>query len=253
MYSRPDGGGGAGWESVGCPPPRRRVACRAVLTARGRLAVLVGCVVLALLAAWYAGSRHPSPTSSAPAGAVRLGPEPGEDVGAYLARLPAVLPPDGVRAPALVQFGAEVAAADAVAAVAGTAPRTAVFRVPLPRVQTALRFVALEEGVPLVAAVDNARGRAAQAADADARTQGRAGAVAAAEARALRDPGCRCVLAVLVEGDRAGLSALAGRPGVRAVEAAPAGTVDPALSPLLPEQTARADPPPDDGPVPAAP
>jgi hypothetical protein len=44
--------------------------------------------------------------------------------------------------------------------------------------------------------------------------------------------------------------ALAGRGAVRAVEAAPVGTVDPALAPLLPEQTVRTDPPPDDGPIP---
>jgi hypothetical protein len=69
----------------------------------------------------------------------------------------------------------------------------------------------------------------------------------------LADPVCSCVLAVLVDGDRTGLAAVAGRPGVRAVEGAPPGTVDPALAPLLPEQTARADPPPDDGPVPVAP
>jgi hypothetical protein len=39
------------------------------------------------------------------------------------------------------------------------------------------------------------------------------------------------------------------------MEAAPPGTTDGelALAPLLPEQTVRADPPPDDGPVPAAP
>jgi hypothetical protein len=108
--------------------------------------------------------------------------------------------------------------------------------------------------VPVATALDNARGRAEQAAAADAaRLQGRAGAVATAEAGALADPACRCVLAVLVDGDRAGLVAVAGRPGVRAVEAAPPGTVDPALAPLLPEQAVRADPPPDDGPIPAAP
>jgi len=57
------------------------------------------------------------------------------------------------------------------------------------------------------------------------------------------------VLAVLVDGDRAGLVAVAARTGVRAAEAAPPDTTDPALAPLLPEQTVRADPPPDDGPV----
>jgi hypothetical protein len=44
---------------------------------------------------------------------------------------------------------------------------------------------------------------------------------------------------------------VAGQPGVRALDAAPAGTTlrELALSPLLPGQTARADPLPDDGVV----
>jgi hypothetical protein len=219
---------------------------------RTRVSVLVGCLAAVLAAAWYAGAQHP-PSGAAPAGGtVRLGPEPGEDVGAYLARLPAGLPPDGVRAPALVQLGAEATTAEALAAVAGTTPRTAVFRVPLPRVQTALRFVDLEPGVAVESALSTSRGRAALAAAADAgRLTGRAQAVAAAEAAALAAPGCRCVLAVLVDGDRAGLAAVAARAGVRAVDAAPPDA-GPALAPLLPEQTVRADPPPDDGPVPPA-
>ncbi len=221
---------------------------------RSRAAVVVCCLAVAVAVAWYAGTRQAPSTPTPPVGTVRLGPEPGEDVAGYLARLPATLPPDGVAAPALVQLAAGSTTGDALAVLAGTAPRTAVFRVPLPRVQTALRFVALEDAVPAAAAMDNARARAEQTAAADAgRLPGRAGAVAAAEAAALADAGCRCVLAVLVEGDRAALAAVAARAGVRAVEAAPPGTADPALAPLLPEQTARADPPPDDGPVPASP
>ncbi len=211
--------------------------------------VLAACLLAVVAAAVVAVRPDTVPAPSA--GAVRLGPESGEDVAAYRARLPSSLPPEGARVPALVQLAAELTTADAGVAVAGTSPRTAVFRVPLPRVQTALRFAELEEGVPR--ALDNARARAQQAAATDAaRLPGRAGAVAAAEARALADPACRCVLAVLVDADRAALEAVAARPGVRAVEAAPPDTVDPALAPLLPEQTARADPPPDDGPVPAS-
>lgn len=226
------------------------------MSTRGRLAVLAGCVLVALAVAWYAGSRFaPSPAAPA-AGTVRLGPEAGEDVAAYLARLPATLPADGARAPALVQLDTETGAPDALAAVAGTTPLTAVFRVPLPRVQTALRFVALEPGVPVATALDNARVRAEREAAADAgHLTDRPGAVAAAEAAALGRPDCRCVVALVVDGDRAGLEAVARRAPVRAVEAAPPGTSDAelALSPLLPEQNARADPPPDDGPVPPAP
>ncbi|HSU11259.1 MAG TPA: hypothetical protein VLK57_18825, partial [Pseudonocardia sp.] len=152
------------------------------MNTRGRLAVLAGCVLVALAVAWYAGSQHP-PSSATPApGSVRLGPEAGEDVAAYLARLPASLPPDGARAPALVQLAAEATAPDALAAVDGTTPVTAVFRVPLPRVQTALRFVALEPGVPAATALDSARVRAQRAAAAEALQTGRPGAVAAVEA-----------------------------------------------------------------------
>ena len=48
------------------------------------------------------------------------------------------------------------------------------------------------------------------------------------------------------------LEQVAAQPGVRAVHAAPAGTtrVELALAPLLPGQTERVDPLPDDGPVP---
>ena len=160
------------------------------MSTRGRLAVLAGCVLVALAVAWYAGSRFaPSPAAPA-AGTVRLGPEAGEDVAAYLARLPATLPPDSARAPALVQLAAEATVPDALAAVAGTTPLTAVFRVPLPRVQTALRFVALEPDVPVATALDNARVRAEREAAADAsHLTDRPRAVAAAEAAALGRPG----------------------------------------------------------------
>ena len=223
------------------------------MSIRSRAAVLAACTVVALLVAWYAGYRY-TPSAVAPsAGSVRLGPEAGEDVAAYLARLPATLPPDGARAPALVQLDTEATATDALAAVAGTTPLTAVFRVPLSRVQTALRFVALEPGVAVTVALDNARVRAEREAAADANhLTDRPGAVAAAEAAALGRPDCRCVVALVVDGDHAGLDAVTRRTPVRAVEAAPLGTTDAelGLSPLLPEQTARADPPPDDGPVP---
>jgi hypothetical protein len=184
---------------------------------------------------------------------VRLGPESGERVADYLARLPAELPASGVEAFALVQFAAELTPSGALAAVEPAVPATAVLRVPLPRVQTALRFIALDADPPLPAALGTARERAWFAADADAaRRTGRPAEVADTEAAALADPACRCVLAVVVRADRAGLEALAARPGVRAVHAAPAGTdpVELALSPLLPGQVERADPVPDDGPVP---
>jgi hypothetical protein len=230
------------------------------VSGRRRIAILAVCAVLAVLVAGYAAWQSGSPTPGPPVGSVRLGPEPGEEVTAYLARLPATLPPAGVVAPALVQFGAEPTVAAALAAttetpVGAVEPVSAVFRVALPRVQTALRFEPLEPGVAVPTAVDSARQRAAAAAAADAgRLTGRPREVAAAEAAALASPACACVLALVVQADGAALAALAARSGVRAVEAAPAGTTLPeiALSPLLPEQTVRADPLPDDGAVPSS-
>jgi hypothetical protein len=215
-----------------------------------RAAALLGCLLAALAVAWYLGTP-PAPSPPAP-GAVRLGPESGERVADYLARLPAELPAPGVEAFALVQFAAELTPSAALAAVDPAVAASAVLRVPLPRVQTALRFEPLEPAVPRPAALDNARGRAQQGAAADAaRSAGRPAAVAAAEAEALADPTCRCVLALLVRADRAVLDALAARAEVRAVHAAPAGVTaaELALAPLLPGQVDRVVPLPDDGPV----
>jgi hypothetical protein len=224
------------------------------VTGRARAGAVLACAVIVLLTAWYAGSRFPASAPAPAPGSVRLGPEPGEEVSAYLARLPAELPAPGVEALALVQFSAELPGAAAVQAVAGAGPVTAALRVPLPRVQTALRFEPLEPGIPPPTALDTARQRAQQQAAADAQQQpGRAADIAAAEARALADPATPCVLAVVVRAERGVLEGLATRPDVRAVHAAPAGVTarELALAPLLPGQVERADPLPDDGEVPS--
>jgi hypothetical protein len=222
------------------------------VSTRGRVGVLLACAVAVVLVAWYAGTQSGNPSAVPSAGSVRLGPDSGEDVRSYLARIPAELPPDGVAALALVQFTAQLPTAEALAAVAGSVPVTAVLRVPIPRVQTALRFEPLEEGVAPAQAMQNAQERARRQAEADATRRGRPGDVGAVEAAALADPACPCVLALVVRGDRAALAAVAGRPEIRAVQAAaPEVTLrELALAPLLPEQVERADPPPDDGEVP---
>jgi len=223
------------------------------VSVRGRVGVVLTCVVVAVLVALYAALRSPPAVPLPSAGSVHLGPEPGQDVSGYLASLQFRRPPPGSSAPALVQFDAERTTADALAAVAGTTVVSAVFRVELPRVQTALRFEAVEPGVPAATALDNARQRAAAAATTDAgRLTGRPRAVAAVEVARLTGPTCACVLALVVEGDGAALAQVADRSGVRAVDAAPAGTTprELALSPLLPGQTALAGPLPDDGGVP---
>jgi hypothetical protein len=224
------------------------------VTGRARTGVLLACAAVVLFAAWYAGAQFPASAPAPAPGSVRLGPEPGEEVAAYLQRLPAELPAHGVDALALVQFTAELPGSAAVPAIAGAVPVTAVLRVPLPRVQTALRFEPLEPGMPVPAALDAARQRAQQEAAADTQRQvGRAAEVAAAEARALADPAAPCVLAVLIRAERADMDAVAARPDVRAVHAAPAGVTarELAIAPLLPDQVERADPLPDDGTVPS--
>jgi hypothetical protein len=222
------------------------------VTGRVRAGVLLACAAVVLLVAWYAGAQFPSAAPAPSPGSVRLGPEPGEDVRAYQARLPAQLPGPGAEALALVQFQAALPVPDAAATVAGTQPVSAVVRVSLHRVQTALRFEDLDPAPPALDTLDVARQRAHQQAAADAqRLSGRPADVAAVEAQTLADPAAPCVLALLVRGGRAELEAVVRRPGVRAVDAAPAGVTarEIALVPLLPEQEQRADPLPDDGEV----
>jgi hypothetical protein len=227
-----------------------------LLGRRGRRWLIVGCVLAVLVAVGYATAQSRSLSAGrgpvVAQGQVRLGPDPGEAVPDYVARLPRTLPAPGERALALVQLDRELTT-DVAAALSGSAPLVeAVFRVPIPRVQTALRFESLPPGAPVAAALDTARHRAGYAATADAsRLTGRPADVARAEATALAGP-CACVVALVVEADRAGLDALAGTPGVRAVEAAPVGVTEPelALSPLLPDQATAATPLPDDAPVP---
>jgi hypothetical protein len=239
------------------PGPDRRRDVLAVSGASVLVLVLVWLVVH-----WWPAPRvggTPSVQESA-----RLGPLPGQQAGEYLAQLPGHLPPAGAGpVPALIQFtgGRDVGDVAELLADANATPEQVVFRVPLPRVQTALRFEPLAE-VDVRNPLEASRRRLGLARDAAARqavaevsrTTGRQRAVVRYEAKELTG-GCRCVLAVLARGDRAALSTLASRPGVRAVDAAPAGAApsEVAIAPLLPEQTGQVGPLPDDGPVPAVP
>lgn len=220
--------------------------------------------VVALVTAWAAGLQL-SPPAPGGTDAVRLGPTSGEPVDAYLSRVrsaPAAAadPADPAPRLALVQFAGGLDA-DAAARVLppGVTAVQAVFRLDLPRVQTAVRRLSLTViGGPdapgaVADAVRAAETQAANQARAQARaSDGRAGAVATTEADAL-SARCACVLALVVRGAPAALGAVAGREGVRAVEVAPPAARPEALavSPLLPEQTAGSvvGPVPDDGPV----
>ena len=90
-----------------------------MLRSRARLLVLAACVAVVVATAWYAGSRFDPPAPAPPSGAVRLGPEPGEDVAAYVARLSGELPAPGTAVLALV-WGVQPVVSDTPMKLLGT-------------------------------------------------------------------------------------------------------------------------------------
>jgi hypothetical protein len=218
---------------------------------RARWAVLVVLFVALGIAVVVAGQPdEPLPV----AGVQRLGPEVGEPVADYLRRAGASLPAAGSEPVwALVQLEGYLKPGPAAELTQGVRLSRVVFRVPLPRVQTALIIRDLPGQRPVAELTEVLRS-AAQDRAAVASWQvpgGRPAAVAAAEAAQLRG-GCACVVALLVFGDGEALQAVVARPGVRAVHAASPDTPlrDVAIAPLLPEQVDLVGPVPDDGAVP---
>jgi hypothetical protein len=210
------------------------------------LAVLV---VVFGVTTWVAGQRD----APVPGGVQRLGPEAGEPVANYLRRADASLPAGRSSHWALIQLDGYLAPDRAAELTRGIRLSRVVFRVPLPRVQTALiiRDLPGQQPVSELVAAQQAAAAERLAASREA-TDSRRAAVDAVEAAQLHH-GCACVLALLVFGDGDALRTVAGRAGVRAVHAALANTSiqDLAISPLLPEQAESAGPVPDDGPAPS--
>lgn len=210
------------------------------------LAVLV---VVFGLTTWVAGQQD----EPVPGGVQRLGPEAGEPVADYLWRAGASLPAGHSSHWALVQLDGYLTPDRAAELTRGVRLSRVVFRVPLPRVQTALvtRDLPGQQPVSELAAAQQSAA-AERLAESRTAADSRRAAVDAAEAAHLHH-GCGCVLALLVFGDGDALRTVAGRPGVRAVHAALADTSiqDLAISPLLPEQGEIAGPVPDDGPPPS--
>jgi len=225
---------------------------RSGLLAGRRGGVALPAVLVALLgAAVWATVGRLSPSAPERTGSVtRLGPNDGEPVAGYVQRTRAVLAGrvEAEPAYALVAFGRYLRPA-AVPALLGRADVVEqLVRVPLRRVQTEVillpaRTPTETDGLMVAAA----RRLLVKASGNDAEDRV-AAAVDAAQARALA-AGCACVLAAVVHGPPAELRVLAARPGVRAVEVAPAGEPLSRLAfvPLLPEQATRVGPPPDDG------
>lgn len=221
---------------------------------QARWAVLAVLLVVFGFAVWVAGQCGEPVHSSDQ----RLGPEAGEPVADYLRRAGASLPPaQSQPAWALVELNDYLEPGAAADLTRDVRLSRVLFRVSLPRVQTALitRDLPDQRSAPDLTEVliDRSMESAAQERLAAAREMpgGRREAVAAAEAVQLRR-GCACVLALLVLGDGDHLRAVSARPGVRAVHAAFPDTPiqDIAISPLLPEQLDIAGPVADDGPVP---
>ncbi|TQF73733.1 hypothetical protein FK531_09065 [Rhodococcus spelaei] len=204
------------------------------------VALVVLVVVLGVL-------TPPRPSSIA---TDRLGPDSGEEVAQYLDRARASLaePESGDPRWALVSLAPETTARQAYTLADGVRVSQVLFRVPLDRVQTPLIVVdvAGEESVLRAPAVAADR---SQGSTGEWDRQAQIDAVSAT--RLAQD--CACVVGLTVRGDLDRLRALAGTPGVRAVEALPPDAVFGrfAVNPLLPEQTQTAAPGPDDGEVPA--
>lgn len=226
-----------------------------VLKAAGVGVVIVLALVAILTALRTELPRSPGVMSDA------VGPDAGEPVGEYLARV-AAAPSTGPDAPrwALVSAARAWAVADADR-VGRDLPRVAglIVQVPVDGVAMPVTEVVLAEpttgedsrepvfGRGLGRAADGLEAQAAASAGGDRGAE--TSALTAARIRA----GEPAIIGMIVRGTDAQLRAVAAEPGVRAVEALPADAVRGrfAVRPLLPQQTDSASPLPDLGPVPA--
>jgi hypothetical protein len=217
---------------------------------------LAALLVLATVVA--VGLARRDPVAPRVAGEVqRIGVVDGDDLPGYAAASRtelAALP--GGEAYALAAFTGYEPPGRLPELLAGVTPLRVVARVPLPGAQTEIVRLAVQRlpddvvaGMAQVAARKRAeaqRYRARSAASADPGGPGPAALADLAEREAAAyAAACPCAYAALVRGDRAALTALAGRPGVRVVDPAP-GLRRPdaaVLTPPLPEQRDRARPP----------
>ena len=225
-------------------------------------ALLIGLIWVARQAAEPPGDDHGD--------VVRVGVVQDQSVDAYVASAraeTAALPP-GTTDWALVSLDSYVPPGQLLSLLGGTAAAEVYARVPLPGVHTqvlripAYRVPADVETGMLDAAVARDQERAeyqrlksAVQGSGPAQQRARqayeeAAGVAGAEAAAYRTQ-CACVFAAVVKGDTAGLTGLAARSGVRAVDPAPeVRSLDRAdFRPPLPEQTGMVPPDPTSTPI----
>ncbi|KQU57348.1 hypothetical protein ASG84_17410 [Rhodococcus sp. Leaf278] len=192
---------------------------------------------------------HLNPQRQLGVGTDRLGPDSGEQVTDYLARAEtSLLADDAEPRWGSVSFDRELTAEQAYAAANDVRISMVLFRVPLDRVQTPILTV----GVPgSERSVLNSTARAAGQIQESFGAGDRQAQIEAVSQRRLLG-GCACVVTLVVRGTPAELSEVAGRDGVRAVEALPPDAVSGkfAVEPLLPEYVDTVGPLPDDGPIP---
>ncbi|WP_032368096.1 hypothetical protein [Rhodococcoides fascians] len=217
---------------------------------RGFSGVVGAVVTIALAVGGLAVVGHLNPQRQLRVGTDRLGPDSGEQVTDYVARAEeSLLDDDAEPRWGSVSFDRELTAEQAYAAANGVRISMVLFRVPLDRVQTPILTV----GVPgSERSILNATARAAGQIQESFGVEDRQAQIDAVSQRRLLS-GCACVVTVVVRGTAAELSEVAGRDGVRAVEALPPDAVSGkfAVEPLLPEYIDVVGPLPDDGPVPA--
>ncbi len=245
-------------------PPRRRPARSGLLTW-----IALACALAVLAAALW--DRRREPVSDRTVGEVtRVGVTDGDSIPDYqraaAARLAALGAPasPGTGDYALVSFAAYLTPAKLADTLGGTPVSAVVARVPLPGRQTEIvRIAAMRLPDDVVAgmaevatrkdreAADYRARAAAPSASVDAelrRVYDTGASVSAQEAAAYRS-GCACVYAAVVRDAPDALRALATRPGVRVVDAAPqVRRLDRTVfTPPLPEQRDVVRPPADTG------
>ncbi|WP_280416235.1 hypothetical protein [Nocardia carnea] len=220
---------------------------------RGRLRALGFGAAAAVSAAIVVALGITTPPVPDAVSTDRLGPDTGEAIAEYLDRARDSLsgPDDGDRW-ALVSFADYRPAAALPGLSGGVRVSQALYQVPLPRVATPLVAVQVPENA---AALERSGTDAAwQLADRRRYTaEGTRGAQVLDVSIARLRAGCACAPGLVVRAPLSRLRELAGRPGVRAVQALPADAVAErfAVAPLLPDSADPVAPRPDDGLVPA--
>nr|WP_051161292.1 hypothetical protein [Nocardia transvalensis] len=207
------------------------------------LTAAVLAVALIVLLGW-ANPPRPSVVSTD-----RLGPENGEPVADYLARVrDSLAAADNDQHWALVSFGTGVPADQLPRSAAGLRISHVLYHVPIDRVYTPPIDVPVPAGdAATLASLAAAAGAMDNSQPADDRAA-RTARVVAARLHAA----CPCAVGLVVRATPPQLRDLATHNSIRAVEALPPDAAAGAFTvvPLLPEQQETTAPGPDDGPVP---